>query len=193
MNTILLTDFVTYLYNNHGQFNWLGITSVVAVLSLFFTAWNDRKKFKADLISKSRIEWMNTVRPLISQYISTFSKYLYLYRQMVVEGSNVNVEVDEKMELIRKLYYELKMYIPENSSNMGITKNIDLMWLELANIINYYNFGMCKGYIKSIKFGDKESNYQKVVDEYIDNLIMQSVKDANAYFKDEWERAKSGK
>jgi hypothetical protein len=40
--------------NLHGQV----FTAIIAIITLAINAWDNRRKFKADLISKSRLEWL---------------------------------------------------------------------------------------------------------------------------------------
>jgi|GEM_PF-6102670 len=75
--------------------------------------WVYSKKFKADLISKSRIEWMNQVRPLIAKYVAAVPMYIYMYNRYSIENNGSLKKLNYKMDEIEKLYNELNLYIPD--------------------------------------------------------------------------------
>ena len=54
--------FNFFFISSDGKFNWIGITSVLEIITLSFNAWDRRRQFKADLVSKSRITWIQNVR-----------------------------------------------------------------------------------------------------------------------------------
>ncbi|MFT8669474.1 MAG: hypothetical protein ABF778_06995 [Liquorilactobacillus hordei] len=197
----LLICFYKDVYKNHffkfvflnrqGDFQWVGLTALIAVISLTVTAWDNRRKFKADLISKSRIDWMKTVRNLLACYVTDVQKYMYMYYLFSVDKKTdkktINDKLTEKMDDIKKDYYELKLFIPKNKSNQKVLRNIDLIWDELSYIGDYYDYGIPKGYFRDIK-----SHYVKMVDNYMSDLFDKTIEDGSKYFKEEWEKAKSG-
>ncbi|YP_003084358.1 hypothetical protein phig1ep40 [Lactobacillus phage phig1e] len=66
----------SHLFVDHyGKFNWIGITSILAIATLTFNAWDRRRQFKADLISKSRITWIENVRKATAKYLGTLYAY----------------------------------------------------------------------------------------------------------------------
>lgn len=198
----LLICFYKDVYKNHffkfvflnrqGDFQWVGLTALIAVISLTVTAWDNRRKFKADLISKSRIDWMKTVRNLLAAYVTDVQKYMYMYYLFSVDKKTdkktINDKLTEKMNDIKKNYYKLKLFIPKNESNQKILGNIELIWNELSYIGNYYDYGIRKNY-----FENSKSHYMNIVDNYLSALFTKAIEDGSEYFKVEWEKAKSGK
>lgn len=67
-NRIILMNFMIKIFMINDEFQWGGITAIVAILTFGYTAYNNQKRNKIDLISKSRIEWLSTVREVEAEY-----------------------------------------------------------------------------------------------------------------------------
>lgn len=184
--------FHAMFITHYGEFNWLSITSIVAICTLIGSMIYNRRKIKADLVSKARLEWMDKVRTLYAMFIEYFAHYKYLYDECFVENEASKQDLDFLMDKIRKTYYELKLYIPANTSNELLLKDIELIWCELSYISDYYNYGRKHNLIKSVKFNNERTNYDEVVDEYLSELVTKSANDGSQYFKKEWEKVKNG-
>ncbi|KAA8371117.1 hypothetical protein FE410_05350 [Leuconostoc carnosum] len=187
----MIVEFIFLTKDN--QLNGVGTASALSVLLLAINIWDGRRKGKIDLIAKSRIEWMKVVRPLLANYVTHVSKYFYLYDQFIFESdlnkrNEKNKELTEKMEQIRSEYYQLILYVPDNHSNVLLIRNITLLFGELNNIVNYYDHGIRCAEINNAN----PTSIEDTVDEYISNLIKETIKDGGVYFKNEWERAKTG-
>lgn len=185
--------FKIFFLTNEGQFNWISVTALIAICTFIWSVWFNHRKLKADLISKSRIEWMTKVRDLYAEYIKYFGIYRYDYDQYVMENNGSNEHLSEEMSNIRKLYYKLKLYIPDNDSNVLLLRNIELIWSELSYIQDFYNRGRIHGWIASTRLGLFSSSYEMVTNQYLDNLILDAVRDGSEYFKKEWDKVKQGK
>ncbi|MDV8935941.1 hypothetical protein [Leuconostoc sp.] len=181
-------------FTKDNQLNGVGTASALSVLLLAVNVWDGRRKAKKDLLSKSRIEWMTIVRPLIANYVTHVSKYMYLYYLFAFDRNpntknEKNKELTEKMEQIRSEYYQIILYVPKNDSNMLLLRNIENLFGEINNITNYYEHGINHGEINDVD----PTPEQTLVDEYISKLISKTINDGGIYFKEEWERAKKGK
>lgn len=73
MICIFWHEFYLYLFDSPDhKFQWIGATSIITVITLGINAWDSRRKFKADLISKSRIKWIEDVRNATAGLIQSF-------------------------------------------------------------------------------------------------------------------------
>lgn len=184
-------EFYLYLFDSPDhKFQWIGATSIIAIITLGVNAWDNRRKFRADLISKSRITWMADTKRILSEYYQVFSEYAYVYSKFATEkrpeeSNKLNSQMTELMGKIRRIYYEILLNIPDNESNEPLLKYVKLIFGELNNMVKYYEYGQSKSF-------ELESHYYTVVDKYISNLIITGVKESSVYFKKEWERAKKG-
>lgn len=177
-------------FTDKGYFNWIAITGIIAIGTFIWTIWFNNKKYRADLISKTRIDWMNQVRPLYAQYIAAVPHYMFLYNKAMVDGDKRATEVlTEQMDEIKRLYYELNLYIPDNDSNKIILDDINRLWNELTYIGDYYDYGIINNLFAS---RINKSSYESVVDKYVSGLINRSSTDGSKYFKNEWEKIKKG-
>lgn len=180
-----------FFFTDKGYFNWIAITSIIAIGTFIWTIWFNNKKYKADLVSKGRIDWMNQVRPLYAQYLAAVPKYMYLYNKAMVDGDKLAKEsLDDKMDEIKRLYYELNLYIPNNDSNKSILVDIKLLWGELSYIGDYYDYGIRRNYFAAKINRYNGTSYDTEVDKYISKLINKASMDGNEYFKNEWEKIK---
>lgn len=193
LNSLLFVgDFL--FVTDKKKMNWIGLTGIIAIAGLIYNLYDGRRRFRGDIVSKSRIDWMKSVRPLIANYVTNVSNYMYLYHLHQTEDNiekknTLNEQLTEKMALIRSQYYQIILYVPNNDSNLSILKNVNLIYGELNYIGKYYDFGIKKGKI----FKSKNTEYEEVVDEYISDLFMKTIKDSSDYFKKEWDKAKQGK
>lgn len=136
---------------------------------------------------------MNQVRPLYAQYLAAVPKYMYLYNKAMVDGDKLAKEsLDDKMDEIKRLYYELNLYIPNNDSNKSILVDIKLLWGELSYIGDYYDYGIRRNYFAAKINRYNGTSYDTEVDKYISKLINKASMDGNEYFKNEWEKIKKG-
>lgn len=193
-NFKIVVSYVEKLFfTNKGYFNWIAITGIIAIGTFIWTIWFNNKKYRADLISKTRIDWMNQVRPLYAQYIAAVPHYMFLYNKAMVGHDERAIEVlTEQMDEIKRLYYELNLYIPDNDSNKIILDDINLLWYELSYVSDYYDYGIRKNLFASRINNYRSTSYESGVDKYVSGLINRSSTDGSKYFKNEWEKIKKG-
>ncbi|MDF8375168.1 hypothetical protein G9401_06180 [Weissella paramesenteroides] len=73
---ILPIPWQKYWYEDNGHFPWIGVSAFIAAIGFIDNQRWERKKLNADIKSKSRINWMVTVRDLLASY-TTDSERLY--------------------------------------------------------------------------------------------------------------------
>lgn len=160
-----------FFVTSDGKANAVGVTALISIVVLVFNVWDSRRRLTADLVSKSRIDWMKTVRQQIAIFVSRINRYLYLKYEV---SNNGNVELLQEMSevraQVREAYYQIRLYIPKNESNAEI----------LGKVLDLY---------------DEVQNY-KGNSEYSSSIGLKSedlISHSSEYFKKEWDRAKRGK
>lgn len=59
---------IDYFFSTGGNvhhFQWVGVSTIIAAVGFVYNQSWERKKFNANLISKTRLEWTNVVRNLL--------------------------------------------------------------------------------------------------------------------------------
>lgn len=104
-------EFYLYLFDSPDhKFQWVGATSIIAIITLAVNAWDNRRKFKADLISKSRIAWIENVRRTVAEFQNAVDDIYYWDSLTKTIGFDISAEKDfikarsivkEKADLLR--------------------------------------------------------------------------------------------
>lgn len=203
MKIIKSNQLIQFLFvTEKNKFNWIGITSVLAIISLTFTAWDSRRKLKADLISKSRIKWMDNLKGHIGLYCSAQQAKLVtleLIFRYLKDERNENGELNEfgveqvniNTAKLDKIEYDVSNSIALIKLNLFRYQSTDdEIEREILNnveaidkkISNYQDLLTDEKYEKGYEHGmDSEMKD-------IDKLLQLSAN----YFKIEWEKAKRG-
>jgi len=63
-DVIALLDSILFTKGNDNKkdFEWIGVTTFLAIVTFIFNTIYSKKKFKADLVSNSRIGWIQKTR-----------------------------------------------------------------------------------------------------------------------------------
>lgn len=210
-----VADFL--FVDKDGKFQWIGVSAVLAVVVFLFNTGWEHHKLNADIKSKSRIQWMNTVREYMVNYIiSARDLDLALRKELsfkarykkdsngVLTDKSGNQITDQKHSEIHAENYDAV-----NLSVRKLSKNYDLLMLYIPNsksnkdLVN--SIQNVSGFLNSVR--SKVNKYKvgqdiggKTVKEYKNFLSsensrkIKAMKDiARNYMKIEWERAKKGK
>lgn len=203
----LPTPWKKYWYEDNGHFPWVGVSVLIAAIGFLGNQIWERKKLNADIKSKSRIEWMVTVRDLLAHFMVESEK---IYTTLSdVAGSTVKKtskaesfksKYNDERVVLSTTYHKLLLYIPYAADNKKLLDSIQVVWNlidgrceeTVALTENYQqdpneqNETILNDFISEINPGNKE---QKLLMANIDNLS----EIGRQYFKQEWERAKKGK
>ncbi|KAA0691598.1 hypothetical protein [Enterococcus faecium] len=201
--------------NKEEMVNFTPITVIIAMLTFIYT----RKKFKADLISKSRIEWLNTSKKISTDIIIETDKIASKVNTLIANYSNIekmrdgeiapffeDIETSEKM--IQQKNLELISEI--NTSRYILQKNINLFKMQfgpnaendllIERSENIWNiFLLVFEQISNFKINEKEDfekfqeNKIEPLFSEIENLIIGFSECCREYYKNEWNKAKKGK
>lgn len=184
--------YFSYFFVNGKNFNWIGITSILAIITLTYTALDNRKKLKADLVAKSRVKWLEEARAISARVVKTQRVSLGIFRTInrdIENHGSVNKEFYEKLieiydgetikgEEARSLF---EMYF--NNGNGKKKKLVEMLDNIMEHRQEKFDYLVYKKSNKKIDESDIEE---------LDNEIKYFVESLTEYFKEEWEKAKSG-
>ena len=175
------------------------ITTVVKVLLELVV---NKMKIKADVISKSRVDWIQDVRALTGEYINDaqyFTNYIFSY-PYYIQTKDKEVVIDELNIRHNKLLStknKLTMYFPEYNDlkdieNEKINKNNQV----INNIIQNM-YGDLKKYSDYVVNNNKVEGFTADIGKDGNSFIEEHYKLLNlnmsTYLKKEWIRAKKNK
>lgn len=186
-----LRFFNHFFVDSDNKFNWIGITSVLAIISLTFTAWDSRRKFKADLISKSRIKWINEFRKIVAEYLQQVSEYWLLMakynksdergkNELFLEVNNITTRLQKSLSLIQLQFGE------------GKRNNEFLEYFEIFSVIVNDNRYVINKIYDGEEITKEESQTLLNIDKNCRKHIGDVVEKSRKYLKEEWEKAKKG-
>ena len=142
-----------------GNFIWLGITSILAIVTLTFNAWDRRRQFKADLISKSRIKWIESVRVTVTELLYCYNQYW----SAQLKGDETTPEsYQEEKNLILKQIDLLSLYLgPDQTEHKKIKLSaIEKLYFfkDMADVENKETLDECLKKVES-----EEDSNEKVI------------------------------
>lgn len=163
----------TIFFNKSGEFQWLGVTAIVAACSFFATSLISLQNRKVDLVSKARIRWINETKKLTAQFMKDATS---------LTNSGVT---DEKRKVIISRILETRELLLLNYSDNEDNKQIRECIKDCNNYIlawDFKNQRVINGKIDKSDLPARPNNSIK-------NLRLVSTD----YFKREWDKAKKGK
>lgn len=163
----------TIFFNKSGEFQWLGVTAIIAACSFLVTSLISLQNRKVDLVSKSRIKWINDTKKLTALYLKDAIR--------LKNGTQNEKEKKEALDRFRETRELLLLNYSDNEDNKQIRRCIK----DCNKYITRWR--KLKFQVKSGQM--KESDLPKSPINVISNLRMVST----GYFKREWDKAKKGK
>lgn len=106
--------------NKDNEFQWLAGTAIAAILTFLFTSINTVKKNKADLVAKSRIEWIQEVKKLMSVFLKDLHYYPFKFeefKRVPTDHQKYTERLNEINELANKIqenHYLLLLNLSDN-------------------------------------------------------------------------------
>ncbi|MFT9098426.1 hypothetical protein [Liquorilactobacillus sp.] len=170
-------------FNRYDEFQWGGITAIITIISIASTIIVTIRRNRADLVSKSRIEWLQVNKKIMSEYLAELSDYPYeyaQYRRLAMENGN-RLQVIEKKEKVDALAQKIQS--KHNLLLMNLSDNEDNKQINDCIVV-------CTEWINSMpeRWDNSGANFS-----YKDTPIVNLMKVARDYYKREWDRAKRGK
>lgn len=194
--------FNHFFVDGDNKFNWIGLTSVLAVISLTFTAWDSRRKLRADLVSKSRIKWMDSLKDSLSSYCSYQQDRLAALNLIYTYTEQGKMKINKLDGNLRDTYTGLL----DRTNNAGVS-SMKYNWL-LVLSLHRTEYGDNSRKKRILELMDETEEKLKEIQkaQNNDNLVSLEQKNFNdvrellkkineftaEYLKEEWERAKRG-
>lgn len=203
----LPTPWKKYWYEDNGHFPWVGVSVFIAAIGFLGNQIWERKKLNADIKSKSRIEWMVTVRDLLAHFMvesekiyTTLSDVAGSTVKKTAKAESFKSKYNDERVVLSRTYRKLLLYIPYADDNQNLLNSIQTVW----NLIDERCeevVSLAENYRKSPNEVNENKIYEfmKEVNPSNEeqNLLMANIDNLNEigrqYFKQEWERAKQGK
>lgn len=152
------------------MFNLVAVTAIIAILTFIWSVVFNTRKYKSDLITKERIQWMTEARSLVAKFISIVPAYIFEYELFAVDNEkDKRDDLAKRMKEIRETYYLLRIYGIVDK-NTELSRYINLLWGELSYISPYYNYARNHGLIKNAR----PPKFHIKVDKYISELVNQA-------------------
>lgn len=203
---ILPIPWRKYWYEDNGHFPWVGISAFIAAIGFIRNQMWERKKLNADIKSKSRIEWMVTVRDLLAHFMvdteriyTTLSDLADSTVKKTSNAQSFKSKYNDERVVLSTTYRKLLLYIPYAADNKNLLNSIQEVW-DLIDRRCEEAVALTENYRQN----PNEQNKRKLnvfinkIDPKGDEqkLLMANIENLNAigrqYFKHEWERAKKG-
>ncbi len=203
-----------YWYEDNGHFPWVGVSAFLAGIGLILNAMQNRRKFKADLISKSRLELMKEGRKKISSFSALESSR---YKDKLdVETSRLYVELAPDFESKKNhqsIYYDKVDENNENITNIQIAeihlkllftgseknKELQICISELGTKANSLDRAIENAAQRNIDRKNIITAYYLSIDPEViqandefNKALNELIKCSSEYFQREWEKVKSG-
>lgn len=207
--------------DSSSHFQWVGISVLLAVLGIFYNQYWDRKKIVADIRSKSRIDWMKTVRDSLVEYEKYSLNWIQLSQQLLNtyvpllnsamsqlspgEIEKLRLKYDDKVveESINsmKARDKIQLYVSKSADNRLLLNGLNVV--EQAGYKfqrqNEAVMAMVQNALVSIDVNERKNAIEAI--RYMNDNGQRGLEAAwtelnergSIYFKNEWDRAKSGR
>lgn len=184
--------------DSNGNFNWISVTALAAVGAIIFAWINNNKSIKANLVSKSRIEWIQEVRRVSVEFLDVCHNVTSLISVIKssesgsIEPPNgviatARITFNEEKGQYAEVYNEDRKYLIEEKSK--VKKFGSLLTLYLgpdSSNNNEFIVYLIECIILCISENDKIFEQGKV---NVEDMISDLKNILRVYFKVEWKRS----
>ncbi len=161
--------------NKNGDFQWIGITALITIISFLLTYLATLRKNRADLVSKARIEWLNFHRKEMADYLTASRDFYNKVRNEREFNTAKRKELFELMSELERRKNLLVLNLSDTDENRQFNDCIE----DLAIWVNSFN---------KIIVNTDNTKYS-----YNDVPYVNLLKVSRDYYKNEWEKVKKGK
>lgn len=168
------------------------VTALIALFGLLVTTlvkagldWKvNQLKIESEVISKSRVEWLDIVRNNTAEFIESYYEYINDFILDKKLSGNNTLALSKSQSKYNKAYWKLRLYYTVNSYNNGENKDHKIICEKLDNFNKVIE--------KFITKYNKNPKGKFDTDELESNLKV-FVEESSKYFKKVWEEAKNNK
>lgn len=160
------------------------LTAWATIAALVWTIIFDQKKYKADLIKRTQVEWLSQLRSVLVSFIDDIPTYVFLYLDTIKEPVLATKKVNDrlltqKLNQIKNSYCMIQTFLLDDDyESENIRQDCDNLWQELIDFKRYlYDHPISP--VGNIEIETKIVN--KVTE-----LEQQAIKDSKDYFIVEW-------
>ncbi|MBB1079083.1 hypothetical protein H5S09_03625 [Limosilactobacillus sp. STM2_1] len=116
-------------FDKNGSFQWIGVTSIIALFTFVYSIYSTNKKNKYDVISKERIRWINEIKQQVAELLVSLNKYY----DIVQNCGNKNIlEPDsQKRQLLKDKYHD-----EANSLIEDIDLKVEILLMSFADNVD---------------------------------------------------------
>ena len=199
-------NFYDYWFSSGSgnHFQWVGISVVIAALGVLLNAFWNRRTYKMNLISKNRIEWIETFRDLVSDYIVFSSNAFVAITNSIVARASGNYDHylsahSESVEANRNLETASTKLIMMFSNSDDMSKLIDVMtsygdyFTELNTKLDGYSRLQPEELKKKFPTPNDFDIEHKKYEITLYKKKQEVLQATQMYLKHEWDKAKIGK
>lgn len=206
--TIFRPDWQTFLFvTDKGRFQWVGLSAAAAGIGLVVNSIQAKRKFKADLISKSRIDWIKETQKEVAKFIQSINKLctseaaiksVDFYKPLLKSPQYSQEEKDEASAELTRQRIAASISMEEAFGDIGMYSS--LLDIKLSDTKDNLEFIKSKNALqkKTKEIVQTKMNNSQTSNE-LDGYVTELATEVNAfkevarkYFKREWENAKLG-
>lgn len=160
------------------------------------------KELNANIIAQSRIDWIQDVRKLTNEYITSGQNFMefifsYEYYKKNKDEEEIVTQVNLRHTNFLMSLNKLMMYFPEYESHENLYSGIKNKENEIIHIVIYEMYYELKGYADFVIDGNPRDDYIPENNLSVDQFIREHFDKVQAfisiYLKKEWEKAKNMK
>lgn len=171
----------------------IGVPVLTTVATLSANILLNIRNHRSNIVSKSRVEWINRVRELSAEYITardnSYSKrimYLKNYKNEKIRNKTEKLYYEslEQQDEAQRLYNLLKLYFAVNTDNAKVHDNLRSMKRMLQADLKEMNL------VKKNEDEDEIRNLVKKMEIRRDRINISFSREMNRYLNKEWHRTK---
>ena len=112
-------QLIEVFFDKNGNFQWVGITSIIAILTFGYSIYSTNKKNRYDVVSKERIRWINDVKQQVTELLVLMNDY-YDIVQNCGEKCSLGLNTPDQLKLRDKYHDKANALMGEINFKINI-------------------------------------------------------------------------